>query len=357
VPWTARPKEKATIAVDMDGVLVEQVVPVLRKLKQETDVELNKYDITDWEYPFKGANIRDEIEKAEREEQFVREMPLIKDATEALKVLSKKFDIVVAASREPLTDRWSHGWLDAHGIPYTRLINTRSEGKALSGVDLLIDDYIGNIEEFVRKGPPGSQAILFVQPWNHDTRGITDLIASGKVRIAHSWQAVLALLGCGLSEAEPVKKVQTPKRESEAEMTGEYFSLQSLSCFFSGFLFLRGKALSDIGASLFLQPMDWLYIPLAGVFLVLSFFFIVAAFPLQLPQRVAKYILKVAGPPIMIPTLAGIIVAWVDGIGGLAAHGLWFQVFFWTGFAFVLVCDGYFIFSCWRHGRMSKTKN
>jgi len=193
VPWTA-PKRKLTIAVDMDGVLVEQVVPVLQKLKQEAGVDLDKCDITDWEYPFKGTNIKVEIERAEQEEEFVRGMPPMKNAREVLRLLSKKFDLIIATGRDPLTDGWSRDWLNDHGIPYRRFINTHSEGKSLSGVDLLIDDYIGNIEEFIRKGPPDRQAILFAQPWNYDTGRISGLIASGRVRIAHSWQAVLALL-------------------------------------------------------------------------------------------------------------------------------------------------------------------
>jgi 5'(3')-deoxyribonucleotidase len=196
--WAVRTKR--TIAVDMDGVLVEQVIPVLEKLKQEMDVDLKKCDITDWEYPIKETNIKIEIERAEREEEFVRQMPPMKDATEAMQILSGKFDIVIATSRESVTNSWSHNWLDSHGIPYKEFVNTSSQGKALPSVDLLIDDYIGNIANFIRTGTPGRQAILFAQPWNHDTRQINDLVASGKVRIAHSWKTVLAILGCNFPE-------------------------------------------------------------------------------------------------------------------------------------------------------------
>jgi 5'(3')-deoxyribonucleotidase len=194
LPWTVRIKR--TIAVDMDGVIVEQVIPVLEKLKREMNVDLKKCDITDWEYPIKGTNIKIEIERAEREEEFVRQMLPMEDAMEAIKILSRKFDIVIATSRESSTDSWSRNWLKSQGIPYKKLVNTRSQGKALLSVDLLIDDYIGNIEDFIRNGTLTRQAILFAQPWNHDTRRINDLVASGRVRIAHSWKTVLAILGC-----------------------------------------------------------------------------------------------------------------------------------------------------------------
>ncbi len=240
--WTVRVKKgKSTIALDMDGVLVEQVVPVLEKLKYEMDVDLKKCDITDWEYPFKGTNIKVEIERAEREEEFVRQMPPVEGASEALRILSERFNIIVATSREPCTDSWSRDWLDAHGMQYDRLVNTRSDGKALPRVDFLIDDYIGNIEEFIRNGPPGRQAILFAQPWNHNTKTIADLVAARKVRIAHSWQAVLATLGCGLPGAElTVGGTQSIRSDHANEIRKDYFALQAVSCFLARFLLLRG---------------------------------------------------------------------------------------------------------------------
>lgn len=186
--------EKKTIAVDMDGVLVEQVVPVLSKLKREMGVDLSKDDITDWECPIGSTNIKAEIERAQLEEEFVREMPLIEGAKEVLEVLSREFDIVIATGRQPCTDPWSHEWLKKHGIPYTRLVNTRASGKTLPDVDLLIDDYVGNVEEFIRNGHARRQAILFAQPWNKDISQISDLVESGKVRIAYSWRDVLDLV-------------------------------------------------------------------------------------------------------------------------------------------------------------------
>ena len=200
LPWTKRRENKLTIAVDMDGVIVEQVQPVLQKLKKEIGIDLTKSDITDWEYPLKGTNIKIEIIRAQREKEFVLQMPPMEYAIEALRILSERFDIVIATSRESSIDSWSQEWLNKHGVPYREFVNTGSQGKALPNADIIIDDYVGNIEAFIRKGPPGRQAILFAQPWNHDTRMIADLLTSGKVRTAHSWQTLLALLGCSLAK-------------------------------------------------------------------------------------------------------------------------------------------------------------
>jgi len=194
--WTAKSERKSTIAVDMDGVLVEQVAPVLERVRREMGIALNKCDISEWEYPFEGTNIKAEIIRAEREREFVLQMPPMEYAAEALRVLSAEFDVVIATSRERCTDSWSQEWLEKHRVPYQSFVNTGLQGKILADADIIIDDYIGNIEAFIRKGPPGRQAILFAQPWNHDTESIADLLKSGKVRVANSWRTILALLAC-----------------------------------------------------------------------------------------------------------------------------------------------------------------
>ena len=202
-----------TVAVDLDGVIVEQVIPVLEKLNNEKGLSLNKSDITDWEYQFLETDIKTEIERAERERVFVSNMPPTLGAVRALQVLSsaKNLNVVVATSREVLTDPWNREWLSKNQVPYGKYINTRSDGKTLPGVDILIDDYIGNIEQFIRKGAANRQAILFAQPWNQDIRAISDLIAQHKVRVAHSWQVVLAILGF---HSEPEDEEQQSERSS-----------------------------------------------------------------------------------------------------------------------------------------------
>lgn len=192
LPWVA--KRQIQVAVDMDGVLVEQVTPVLEKLRQEKRIEVHKSMVTDWEYPIGETNIKIEIEKAEQQQEFVKKMPPIEGAIDGIGTLSKKYKIVIATSRELVTDNWSKNWLENNGIHYERFVNTRSAGKTLEGIDILIDDYIGNIKQFIENGDENRQAILFAQPWNQDVRKIADLIEQGKVQIAHSWPAVLSLL-------------------------------------------------------------------------------------------------------------------------------------------------------------------
>lgn len=186
--------KRITIAVDLDGVLVEHVVPLLQRLNRTMNLCLQKHDITTWDYPIGDTNVEIEMKKAGRDKQFVRQLPPIKGAVTAMQTLSQKFDIIIATGRKVTPDSWSIDWLRKHNIPYKKFINTSSRGKILPDVKFLIDDEIRSIEEFIRNASLCKQAILFAQPWNQDTRKISDLIALKKVRTANDWQDVLALL-------------------------------------------------------------------------------------------------------------------------------------------------------------------
>lgn len=189
-----RTMRTVTIAVDVDGVLAEQVIPVLQRIKEKYGISVSKEQITEWEYPIGDTDIKREIELAEMEEDFVKSMLPIEGCREALDILAQSFHIVVATSRHPMSDNWTRGWLNANGIKYHRLINTHVEGKSLPEVQILVDDYVGNIEEFVTAGSDSRQAILFSQPWNTDHHSLRSFIAAKQVYIANGWSEVIDLI-------------------------------------------------------------------------------------------------------------------------------------------------------------------
>ncbi len=370
--WLELPfRRRITIAVDMDGVLVEQVTPVLQKLKKVMDLDIQKCDVTHWEYPFKGTDIKSEIEKAEREEEFVRQMPPMENAVEAIQSLSLKFDIVIATSRESITDSWSLDWLEKHGIPFRRLANTRQQGKALPDVGLLIDDYIGNIEQFIRDGPPGRRAILFAQPWNKDTRMINDLIVSERVTIADGWGTVLAILESGFSGTQAVIDHEPTQECPQEHLYRDYLGLQAVACFLITFLFLRGWNLSTGTATSGLRfPSSGIYKALITLFGVLSFFYLMVALLASFRNNMraisvladrlihaAERINKVMWFSIGIGTVAGIMTNWLDSFGLFPSGSYWNRAFLWGGLIFIAVYSLLFILSCFQTRRNTKRKS
>ena len=182
-----------TISVDLDGVLADQVTPVIRRLSGEFS-RLTKDDITHWAMPIGDTSIDIEIERALLEETFVLDMDPIPGAITAMGSLRKKFRLSIATGRSEVALPWTKLWLDKHKFQYDELIGTTTGNKILLGSELLIDDYLGNINSFMRKGPPGRTAILFEQPWNSDVSDVEDLILGGTVIIAGDWEAVTKII-------------------------------------------------------------------------------------------------------------------------------------------------------------------
>jgi uncharacterized HAD superfamily protein len=115
---------KATISIDVDGVLAEQVIPTLKRIKDKFGISLSKEQITSWEFPIGDSDIKTEIELAEMEEDFIKSMPPIDGCIEALMELSQEFNIIIATGRKPITDNWTKCWLEANKIKYDHFINT-----------------------------------------------------------------------------------------------------------------------------------------------------------------------------------------------------------------------------------------
>ena len=169
-------------------------IPVLQRIKEKYGISLSKEQITEWDYRIGDTDIKTEIELAEMEESFVKSMLPIEGCREALDILARSFHVVVATSRHPMTDSWTREWLSANGIKYNRLINTHAEGKSLPEVQVLIDDYVGNIQEFVTSGSDSRQAILFSQPWNNDHHSLMPFMVARQVYVATGWSEVVDLI-------------------------------------------------------------------------------------------------------------------------------------------------------------------
>ena len=178
-----------TISIDLDGVLADQVTPVIRRLPAKF-LQLTKDDITHWAMPIGQTSIDVEIERALLEEAFVLDMVPIPGAISAVGNLWEQFKVSIATGRSKVALSWTKAWLDKHEFQYDQLIGTTTGNKILRGSDLLIDDYLGNINSFIRKGPSGRTAILFEQPWNSDVSSIEDLLDNGAVVTARDWEAI-----------------------------------------------------------------------------------------------------------------------------------------------------------------------
>jgi len=182
------------VGVDVDGVLAEQVPPVLQKLQSKgIGIGLTKDDIIDWNYRIDDKlDISDAIEEDLLDPNFTREMPVVQGSTSVMKTLHGKYHIVIATSRPLKTQKETIEWLKKN-FKFHEFVSTREIGKGNIELDVLIDDNLGNVKDFATRN---KFAILFSQPWNSDVKDqdMLGLLREKKVVRCKSWEEVLEAL-------------------------------------------------------------------------------------------------------------------------------------------------------------------
>lgn len=183
-------KRKYTIAVDVDGVLANQIDGVLPIIKNEFNIKLDYDDVTDWKLPIKNTSIDKIIVAEQNQRSYILQMPVHPGASGAISELSKNHYIAIATARQPRTDYWTQEWLGLQKISFDSYYNLKEGSKqnANENFDILVDDYIGNIEAYLQKGE--GKAILFSQPWNQKRDSLKEFIEDGRLKIANDWSTI-----------------------------------------------------------------------------------------------------------------------------------------------------------------------
>jgi len=178
------------IAIDIDGVLADQVPGLLQRVWQQYGVRWSSEDINEYNIPVtKGVHIgMIAVDALRNDPDYALSMPLIPGALEAMQCLVTKHYVIIVTDRPPKSDVESVLWLDKMQVPYHEYINTHDVGKWSLDVDALVDDYHRNIQWFERTG---RLAILFTRPWNRDFFNLG-------VR-AHNWEEVVKIIDASAS--------------------------------------------------------------------------------------------------------------------------------------------------------------
>ena len=179
------------LLIDIDGVIADQVTPVLKKLNQQLGLSVTREQIRTWDEPIGPTDIKTEIEAALLDPEFVLTMDLIDGAREALAMLARSHQITIATNRAPEATLPTKQWLARNSIPYSNYINTAVSGKGKLVGDVLVDDYPGNALDFSNSG---MLAILFGQPWNTGDESANAGIADGRMVRAQNWGHVVEII-------------------------------------------------------------------------------------------------------------------------------------------------------------------
>lgn len=173
---------RLTIGIDVDGVLADQISGVLPLIKARHGVSLMYADVTDWRLPIKDTDIAEEIVRAQSDRAYVLGMPAHDGARRVLTFLHKTHRLVVMTARQgEAATSWTAEWLDKNRLPYDEVASGREARKSEHRSDVLIDDYIGNIEEFLAN--TNGVGVLVDQPWNRKRETLDAFAREGRLYV------------------------------------------------------------------------------------------------------------------------------------------------------------------------------
>jgi len=177
------------IAIDVDGVLADQVKSILVRLNAKYGRQWTHEDVKKWDQEFEDTDIEKEINKALLEKNYILEMETLPGAREAVATLSQRHWIMIASARPAETKEFTLRWLRKHfDNNFKKFINTGNTVKADLDADALIDDNLDNISAFTSNKGVG---ILYSQPWNREREKLEPMIKVGKVWVCNGWIEVI----------------------------------------------------------------------------------------------------------------------------------------------------------------------
>jgi 5'(3')-deoxyribonucleotidase len=170
------------VGIDLDGVLGDQISDVLPRIKQRLGIDLRYEDITEFRLPLGSTDLAAEIQDAQRDEAYLREMPPHKGAAGLVAELRRKYRVVLITARPGASRAATESWLRANGFEFDDIVNAEESKKSIYGVDALIDDYTGNIADFLEHTE--GLGLLVDRPWNRRDREVLEKwIAEGRASI------------------------------------------------------------------------------------------------------------------------------------------------------------------------------
>ena len=163
------------VGLDVDGVLRRWVEGAIStyKLDFPNDYVTPYEEWHDWEltnyFPDYKGNIKNYIFQSRAREIYVNSQVAdgVHNFIQDLRSLGHKI-IIVTAQKDKLLQDLTIEWLQKNEIYYDEIYFLMNKSEA--PIDILLDDYIYNLDEVQSKNIYG---IAFYQPWNHSWHGMT----------------------------------------------------------------------------------------------------------------------------------------------------------------------------------------
>ena len=175
------------IAVDIDGVLADQVGAVLKIIEKEYGLKYLESDVNRAHWTYERGELWSDISRLLANPEYTLNLPLIEGSQKGIEQLDDH-DIFVVTARRPNAENATKQWLNTHFPCLTEYYRASTGTKHNVPSDVLIDDLDMNIVEFV-KSDPNRHGILFVHPWSINGMDIENY--SDQVHYCPEWKSVV----------------------------------------------------------------------------------------------------------------------------------------------------------------------
>lgn len=176
---TARKGKGQRIGIDIDGVLANQIDGLIPRIKERFGVDLQYDDVIDWRLPIDTSDIASEIGLALEDCDYVVGMKAHPGARECLETLFDDNRLSVVTARPESSRHWTLAWLRMNKLWVDDFINASEARKSDHALDILVDDYVGNILDFLWN--TRGIAVLLQQPWNMNRSALTQWQGTGRL--------------------------------------------------------------------------------------------------------------------------------------------------------------------------------
>ncbi len=178
------------IAVDLDGVLADTIVPVCNILNHDRSSPLSVESFNQWNAWEIAGITKDQFFRTLDEAWFSWEKipPTEDDLAEKVGGL-REFGVVdIVTGRSPATVAPAKNWLKRHGIQYNSFVRAlnSTDGKTRLSYDVYIDD---NAELMaILASRLHVTGIMYIQPWNRKTKPLP------RIHKAEKWNEIPAII-------------------------------------------------------------------------------------------------------------------------------------------------------------------
>jgi uncharacterized HAD superfamily protein len=181
------------VGVDIDGVLADQITGVLPRIKRRWNVDLRYEDVTHFRLPIAETDIAVEIVEAMMDTTYLLAMPVHAGAADFLTQIAQRHTVKLITARPEYALDATHEWLRRHRLRFDEIVLAKETLKSRHGADVLVDDYTGNIREFLSRSD--GTAILLAQPWNQDFDGLMPWLGTPRLIVRQSLEEVGRTIG------------------------------------------------------------------------------------------------------------------------------------------------------------------